>query len=72
MTGLKTSEVNERLKTYGYNELPVAKSKNILHIAVEVMKEPMFILLICCGILYMLIGDYKEGVIMLFSIFAFF
>jgi len=68
MKGLSTAEVNEQVKIHGYNELPVTKSKNLLHIAFEVMKEPMFILLISCGVLYMLIGDYKEGAIMLSTI----
>src|SRR6185312_4566479 len=68
MKGLSTAEVNEQIKIHGYNELPVTKSKNLLHIAFEVMKEPMFILLISCGMLYMLIGDYKEGAIMLSTI----
>lgn len=67
--GLTTSEANERLKLQGYNELVSTKPKNILNIALEVGKEPMFLLLISCGLLYMLLGDYKEGIILLFTIF---
>ena len=66
--GLNTTEVQERLKTHGYNELPSAKPKNIGKIALEVMKEPMFILLISCGVLYIILGDYREGVILLSAI----
>ena len=66
--GLSTAAAKERLKTHGYNELPTAKPKNIWRIAVEVMKEPMFILLISCGVLYMIVGDYKEGGILLSTI----
>ena len=32
-----------------YNELPNAKSKNIGQIALEVVKEPMFTLLLSCS-----------------------
>lgn len=67
-TGLSHDEVQARLKKFGYNELPSAKPKTIGQIALEVVKEPMFVLLVTCGALYMLLGDYREGSIMLASI----
>lgn len=70
MEGLNTTQVNERLKNFGYNELPSGKSKSIWRIAFEVLKEPMFVLLIACSLLYMILGDYKEGSILLSSIFV--
>lgn len=66
--GLSNSEASEKLKLHGFNELPSSKPKNIWRITVEVMKEPMFLLLISCGVLYMILGDYREGVIMLSTI----
>ena len=66
--GLNTAEAKERLITHGYNELPSAKPKNIWRIAFEVMKEPMFVLLISCAVLYMIIGDYREGSILLAAV----
>lgn len=63
--GLSQDEANKRLKQFGFNELPAAKQKTVFRIALEVMQEPMFILLIICGILYMLLGDYREGVVLL-------
>ncbi|MHB1277685.1 MAG: cation-translocating P-type ATPase, partial [Bacteroidia bacterium] len=67
LTGTKAAAL---LKEHGYNELPSAKPKNIWRIALEVMKEPMFILLISCGALYMLLGDYNEGIILLCWVFV--
>ncbi len=67
--GLSQAEVKTKLATVGYNELASSKPKNIGRIALEVMKEPMFILLISCGILYILLGDYREGIILSSSIF---
>jgi len=67
--GLSSEEASQRIKTLGYNELPTAQTKNILHIAIEVVKEPMFILLLSCGSLYMLLGDYTEGIILLCWVF---
>ena len=63
--GLSASEAKIKLNIFGYNELPVATRKNIFKIASEVIKEPMFVLLLCCGLMYMLLGDYKEGIILL-------
>jgi Ca2+-transporting ATPase len=51
-----------------YNELPTAKSKNIGQIALEVVKEPMFVLLLVCSTIYLLLGDYTEGIMLSASI----
>jgi len=67
--GLTTKQALEKLKQYGYNELPLNKPKNLLQIAIGVIKEPMFILLVCCGLLYVILGDYTEGSILLAWVF---
>lgn len=67
--GLNTDEVNKRIDAFGYNELPSEKPKNIIGIAFEVFKEPMFLLLIACGVLYIILGDINEGLILLSTIF---
>lgn len=67
--GITSAKASEQLKLFGYNELPSAKPKNILHIALEVIREPMFLLLISCGALYIILGDYREGIILLSTIF---
>ncbi|CAM4241468.1 cation-translocating P-type ATPase [Cytophagaceae bacterium 50C-KIRBA] len=63
--GLSDSEVAQRLSRYGFNELPGGDKKNIWVIVVEVIREPMFILLISSSLLYMLLGDYREGLMLL-------
>lgn len=67
--GVTSENAKALLKQYGFNELPSAKPKNIWKIALEVIKEPMFILLLACGSLYLILGDYSEGVILLCWIF---
>lgn len=67
--GLTQQEVSERRKLYGYNELPQKQQKTVFKIALEVVKEPMFMLLLACATLYMIIGDYTEGAVMLGSVF---
>ncbi len=66
--GLTSKEADEKLQQFGYNELPSAKPRNLWAIAREVMTEPMFLLLIGCGILYMALGDYREGAILMSTI----
>jgi Ca2+-transporting ATPase len=68
--GLTSDEASKLLQKYGLNELPTAKPKNILAIVLEVLKEPMFILLVACGSLYFVLGDTTEGVILLCWVFV--
>jgi Ca2+-transporting ATPase len=63
--GLTHIEAASRLKIYGFNELPTASRKSVGKIIVEVVQEPMFILLLICGFLYVMLGEYSEGVILL-------
>lgn len=68
MRGLSKHEAEQLLQKFGYNELPSAKPKNLLRIALEVIKEPMFLLLLACATIYLLVGDHTEGIIMFSSI----
>ena len=64
IAGLTSEEASKRLKESGYNEIYSEKRKNLFQIGKEVVREPMFILLISCSILYIALGDYREGIIM--------
>ncbi len=64
-TGLTDVEVSARLERDGYNELPASKPRNLLAIAAEVVREPMFLLLVATGSLYLLLGDLTEGLLLL-------
>lgn len=70
LKGLSDKEVLERIEKYGYNELPSAKKKGIMHIVLEVLHEPMFLLLVACGAIYLLLGDVKEAVLLLGFVFV--
>ncbi len=69
LKGLTIKEVEEQLKIHGYNELDSAQPKSLFRIALEVIKEPMFLLLISCGLLYITLGEYGEGLTLLSTIF---
>lgn len=67
---LTSSEAKEKLRTEGYNTLPSSKPKNYFSIALGVVKEPMFVLLVACGTLYMVMGDIQEGILLLGFVFV--
>ncbi|MEA5535488.1 cation-translocating P-type ATPase [Crocosphaera sp. XPORK-15E] len=67
--GLSDLEAAQRLKQDGYNELPTSKRGGLLAIALEVLSEPIFLLLVACGIIYWLLGDRQEALILLGFIF---
>lgn len=66
--GLSEKEAAERLKEEGYNELPTDRSRSFLRLFVEVLKEPMFLLLIAAGLVYLFLGDRIEAITLLVSI----
>jgi len=68
--GITKQEAAEKLLKEGYNELPSSKPKNVFQIAFGVVKEPMFILLVACGSLYLLLGDIQEGLMLLSFVFV--
>src|SRR5215470_15522093 len=70
ITGLSEQEVTARLAKEGHNELPSTGGRGILKIALEIVREPMFILLIAGGIIYLLLGDKSEALILFGSIFV--
>ncbi len=70
VTGLSESEASMRLKEEGYNELPSTKKRSVLAIAFEVVREPMFLLLIAGGGIYLLLGDMQEAVMLLGFVFV--
>src|SRR5512141_1613713 len=70
LEGLSDREASQRLSNEGLNELPSAKRRGLLHIGLEVIREPMFILLLACGSLYLLLGDVKEALLLLGFVFV--
>ena len=62
--GLSESEARRRLKAEGGNELPRSDRRTPLRIAIEVLREPMLMLLLVGGVIYLALGDLKEAVIL--------
>jgi Ca2+-transporting ATPase len=65
ISGLSTEEAERKLAEEGRNEIPSARRKNIFSIAFEVLREPMFLLLVAVGSVYFVLGEVREGLILL-------
>jgi P-type Ca2+ transporter type 2C len=65
LQGLTEQEAREHLAVDGYNELPSAKKRTFFYILLEVIREPMFLMLIACGLLYLFLGDQGEALMLM-------
>jgi Ca2+-transporting ATPase len=65
LVGLSSVEAAARLKSDGYNELPAAERRGVFRIAFEVVRQPMFALLIAGGVVYLILGDLMEAVLLM-------
>ena len=63
--GLSAAAAATRLKLEGYNELPTAERRGFLRILAEVVRQPMFALLLGGGVVYLLLGDRLEALLLL-------
>lgn len=68
--GLSASMARARLRQDGYNELPAALPKSAWRIAIDVIREPMFLLLLAAASIYLLIGDIGEALALQVSVFV--
>ena len=68
--GLSSAQVEALLLEHGRNELPQALPRGVWHLALDVVQEPMFLLLIACGVVYLLLGDVHEALILLGFVFV--
>ena len=62
--GLSEAEAQARLKAEGRNELPQPDRRTPFRIAIEVLREPMLLLLLVGGVVYLALGDLKEAIIL--------
>jgi Ca2+-transporting ATPase len=63
--GLSPDQAAARLTAEGPNELPPPPRRGLLKRVTEVVREPMFALLLGAGAIYLVLGDLGEGLILL-------
>jgi P-type Ca2+ transporter type 2C len=64
-TGLDPATAAQRLREEGPNELGVSQRRTVLNMAWDVVREPMFLLLMGAGSIYLAMGDAHEAMILL-------
>jgi Ca2+-transporting ATPase len=68
--GLSESEAAQRLARDGPNELRVSRPHGALRLLREVVSEPMFLLLVACGAVYLVLGSRDEALMLLAFVFV--
>ena len=68
--GLSDLEAAERIQRDGFNELPSAKPRSLWRTIMAVLREPMLLLLVATGAVYVLLGDPMEAGALLFAVFV--
>jgi Ca2+-transporting ATPase len=66
--GLTEAEARRRLVEEGPNELPGEHRHRLLETILEVVREPMFMLLAAGGVIYLVLGDVREALVLLLSV----
>ncbi|MDR0318422.1 MAG: cation-translocating P-type ATPase [Nitrososphaerota archaeon] len=66
--GLTTKEFKSRQLKYGKNELTSQKRENFVKKVFHTLCEPMFLLLFVAAVIYFILGEPRDGVIMLCSV----
>jgi Ca2+-transporting ATPase len=66
--GLSSVEAAARLAADGANALPAAQSRGMLAIALDVVREPMLLLLAAATAVYLVVGDVHEALVLAASI----
>ena len=64
-SGLTSTIATARLQAEGPNALPRAARRSIVRIVLDVLREPMFALLVAGGAVYFALGDAQEAIILL-------
>lgn len=68
--GLTAAQAAARLERHGYNELAAGRRRGLAGVAAGIVREPMFLLLIACGAIYLALGDRQEALMLLGFVFV--
>jgi Ca2+-transporting ATPase len=65
LAGLSGTEARARFERHGANELRRQQRRSAMRIAIEVMREPMLLMLVAAGAIYLALGDLTEALVLL-------
>lgn len=64
LRGLTADQAVARLLASGPNELPTGSNRNVFQVARDVLREPMFLLMVGAAMVYLSVGSVAEGLFM--------
>jgi len=64
LKGLTENQVKESVEKYGYNDLKTKSNNGTWRLLINIVKEPMLILLILISVIYLIVGNYAEAYFM--------
>jgi Ca2+-transporting ATPase len=67
---LSEEDARQRLEREGPNELPAQRKRSLWAIGLEVAREPMFLMLVAAGSLYLLMGEPADALMLLGFVFV--
>ncbi len=70
LSGLGEEEARARLQQEGPNEIPAQAQRSFFAIVFEVVREPMFLMLVAAGVLYLFTGERADTVMLLGFVFV--
>jgi len=68
-SGLSSIEAQALLVKYGENSIDKAREKSLYSTVLELLKEPMLLLLIAAGAISLALAELVDGILLLFTIF---
>ena len=70
LVGLREDDARSRLEKEGPNEIPAQQKRNLFNIVFDVVREPMFLMLVAAGIVYLLLGEPTDALMLLGFVFV--
>jgi len=68
ITGLCEEDAARKLDEEGFNELPSQKKQSIFTILINILFEPMLLLLSGSGLIYLVLGELNDALMLLFFV----
>jgi len=70
LTGLSDEEVKKSQNEFGYNQIDSRPKSSWYYLLLDILKEPMLLLLIAVSVIYVIVGNYTEALFMFGAIIA--
>ena len=70
LKGLTEAQVQLSRKQYGYNRMGAVGKSTWLNMLLDIVKEPILVLIFAISMIYVIVGDYGEALFMFLAIIA--